>query len=212
MQVRKSKEKMLYRRHLEFSLVIVLFALIFVFQGWKQFDSKTAPPPPPTIPPVVVVDVVRTVQPDKVPPPSRPVMPEPTDDPLVPDNVTIPETGSFFTEIKEPPLPPDVSNEPVPFISVDVKPQPIGGYAAFVRNLVYPEIARKAGVEGQVIVKCLLDEQGNVIRAEIVKSLGNNGCDEAALAAVRTVKWTPAMQRDQAVRVWVNIPIMFKLR
>lgn len=212
MPVIKNKDKLFYPRHLELALVVALCCMIFVFQGWKQFDTQTSPPPPPIKPDIIQVDVIRTIQHDKVPPPSRPAMPEATDDPLVPDDVTIPETGSFLSDIKEPPLPPDIKDEPVPFISLDVHPQPIGGYAAFTRNLVYPEIARKAGVEGQVIVKCLLDEQGNVIRAEIVKSLGNVGCDEAALAAVRTVKWTPAMQRDKAVRVWVSIPIMFKLR
>ena len=63
-----------------------------------------------------------------------------------------------------------------------------------------------------MIVHVLVDEHGNVVATKILKSLGNNGCDEAAVAAIKSVKWKPAMQRDRPVKVWVAIPVIFKLK
>jgi len=80
------------------------------------------------------------------------------------------------------------------------------------QNLKYPEIARKAGVEGTVFVQVLVDVKGLVVDTRVVKSLGNNGCDEAAIDAIKKVKWKPAMQRDRPVKVWISIPVRFKLK
>jgi len=88
---------------------------------------------------------------------------------------------------------------------------PVGGFVEVQKNLRYPEIARKAGVEGTVFVKILVNEDGDVVETEIVKSLGDNGCDEAALEALKSVKWKPATQRDKPVKVWVTIPVRFAL-
>jgi len=110
-------------------------------------------------------------------------------------------------------VPPEEEDGETPiFVAYDEAPAPIGGFAAIQSNLVYPEIARKAGVEGRVYVNVLIDEKGNVIDTRILKSLGNNGCDEAAVAAIKSVKWKPAKQRDKPVKVWVGIPVVFKLK
>ncbi|HDL79000.1 MAG TPA: energy transducer TonB, partial [Bacteroidetes bacterium] len=94
----------------------------------------------------------------------------------------------------------------------DQAPEPIGGFIAIQKNLKYPEIARKAGVEGTVIIQVLIDEKGRVIKTKVLKSLGNNGCDQAAIAAIVKTRWKPAMQRDKPVKVWVSIPVIFKLK
>jgi protein TonB len=78
--------------------------------------------------------------------------------------------------------------------------------------LVYPEIARKAGVEGTVQVRVLISPKGEIIKIELIKSLGNNGCDEAAIKAIKSVKWNPAYQRDQPVQVWLSVSVRFKLK
>jgi protein TonB len=78
--------------------------------------------------------------------------------------------------------------------------------------LKYPEIARKAGIEGTVYVEAVIDEKGNVVQTAIMKSLGHSGCDEAAIAAIRSVKWKPAKQRDRAVKVRISIPVKFRLK
>ena len=111
-----------------------------------------------------------------------------------------------------PPPPPSPRDEDVIFVAYDKPPQPIGGFAAIQQNLVYPEIARRAGIEGTVIVHAQIGVNGEVVNTRILKSLGeNNGCDEAAVAAIKAVKWQPAKAKGQPVSVWVSIPVKFKL-
>jgi protein TonB len=96
--------------------------------------------------------------------------------------------------------------EIVPYYKVEVKPQPI-----HIPLPQYPELARQAGIEGQAVVKALVDVDGSIMAVQILKSSGNQMLDEAALAAARKSTFTPAKQRDKFVRVWVSIPIRFKL-
>ncbi|MBN2010419.1 M56 family metallopeptidase [candidate division KSB1 bacterium] len=99
---------------------------------------------------------------------------------------------------------------PVNFVAYDEPPQPIGGFVMLQKNLVYPETARKEGVEGKVMLQVNIDESGIVQHVNIVQSL-NAECDEAAINAVKSTKWEPARQQDKSVAVWVSIPIVFKL-
>lgn len=93
----------------------------------------------------------------------------------------------------------------------DEVPKPSGGFAAIQKNLKYPEIARKAGIEGNVIVHVLISEDGDVIDTRVLKSFGHNGCDEAAVNALKSVRWEPAVQAGKPVKAWVAIPVVFKL-
>ncbi|MFQ5751058.1 MAG: energy transducer TonB [bacterium] len=45
-----------------------------------------------------------------------------------------------------------------------------------------------------------------------MKSLGKNGCDEAAINALKSVKWQPAVKDGKPVEVWVAVPVVFKLK
>lgn len=92
----------------------------------------------------------------------------------------------------------------------DVMPSPVGGIMAIANNVVYPEEAKKAGVQGKVFVKAIIDESGNVVKTSIKKSVGS-GCDEAAMEAIRKTKFTPGTKDGNPVKVSVTIPIQFKL-
>ncbi len=203
-----------YQRNIELSLVLSLVFLVAVFQGWKQFEHEANAVIPEFDKPIYAENI-RTVYPKKIPKPSRPAIPVETDDPDVPIDATIEGNNNFITDIVPPPPPFNPEDGTVdhdPFISYDEPPTPVGGFMAIQRKVVYPEIARKAGVEGRVVVKCLIDERGNVIDTQILQSLGNNGCDEAAITAVRSVKWKAAMQRDKPVKVWISVPVTFRLK
>ena len=111
-------------------------------------------------------------------------------------------------------VPPPLSDESDGqiFVPYDDAPEPIGGFAAIQKNLKYPELARKAGIEGTVVVYARIDTEGVVAGTKIVKSLGeNNGCDEAAIEALKSIKWEPAKQRGKKVAVWVSVPVKFRL-
>jgi protein TonB len=76
----------------------------------------------------------------------------------------------------------------------------------------YPEIVRRAGIEGKVFVKMLVDTSGLVMETQILKSSGNQMLDQAAVAAAMKSRFSPAWQRDQKVRVWVARKFEFKLQ
>jgi len=103
-------------------------------------------------------------------------------------------------------------NKQEKFVAYDEAPKPVGGFAAIQKNLVYPETARKTGVEGRVVVNIHIDVNGNVTEAKIQQSLGENGCNEAAINALKSVKWEPAKQDGNPVSVWIGVPVVFKLK
>ena len=69
-----------------------------------------------------------------------------------------------------------------------------------------------AGVEGRVVLNALIDATGKVTETKILKSLGDTGCDEAAIAAIKATQWTPAQKEGNALAVWCGIPVVFKLK
>ena len=75
----------------------------------------------------------------------------------------------------------------------------------------YPEIAKKAGVEGRVYLQFVVDEQGNVHDPIVTRGIGA-GCDEEAIRAIREAKFKPGKQRGKAVKVKMSLPITFKLK
>jgi TonB family protein len=102
-------------------------------------------------------------------------------------------------------------NESDFYIAVEEMPEIIGGLKSIQEKIHYPEIAKRAGIEGKVYVLAFIDETGNVVNARIIKGIGA-GCDEAALDAVKQTKFTPGRQRGKPVKVQVSIPIVFKLQ
>jgi protein TonB len=97
------------------------------------------------------------------------------------------------------------------FVVVEDPPEIIGGLESIQRNVVYPETAIRAGVEGTVYVMVFVDENGNVERADVVKGIGA-GCDEAAVSAIMQAKFIPGKRNGKPVKVRVMIPIRFKLK
>jgi len=201
-----------YKKYIEAGLTISLGILLVLFQASKRADRDVEVQKELDFK-IEVDEIPQTEQMKRPPAPSRPSIPIESEDEDVPEDATIDATEINLDELPPPPPPPEEGEGDTPiFMAYDEAPQPLGGFRAIQANLKYPEIARKAGVEGRVYVNVLIDEHGNVIDTKILKSLGNNGCDEAAITAIRAVKWKPAKQRDKAVKVWVGIPVVFKLK
>ena len=97
------------------------------------------------------------------------------------------------------------------FMVAEEMPEPVGGIAAIGQKVRYPEIAKRAGIEGRVFVKAIIDTQGNVIETEVIKGLGA-GTDEAAVEAIKNSKFIPGKINGKPVKVQVAIPILFKLQ
>ncbi|HAC14375.1 MAG TPA: hypothetical protein DCE78_00290 [Bacteroidetes bacterium] len=102
-------------------------------------------------------------------------------------------------------------NDDETFIVVEQMPEPIGGMKSIYDKVEYPDIARKAGIEGRVVVQFVVDETGKVVDPHVIRGIGG-GCDEAAIAAVAGVEFTPGYQRGVPVRVQFQLPIVFRLQ
>jgi len=77
----------------------------------------------------------------------------------------------------------------------------------------YPENIKKDGIQGQVIVRAEVYENGSVGSVEILQSLDSSsgGLDESAIKAVKQWRFIPAKNKGKPVAVWVTFPISFKL-
>jgi protein TonB len=96
-------------------------------------------------------------------------------------------------------------------LDVDSIPSPIGGMEAIQKNIRYPEIAKRAGIEGTVLILAEIDELGNVVNTSVREGIGA-GCDEAAIDAIKKVKFKPAIRDSMPVKYRITIPIKFKLQ
>ncbi|MBK8562139.1 MAG: M56 family metallopeptidase [Saprospiraceae bacterium] len=79
------------------------------------------------------------------------------------------------------------------------------------KNIKYPAEAKEKGIEGTAYVKFVIEKDGSITGAEIVRNL-ENGCGEELKRLVGTMpKWIPGKQRGREVRVQFVLPVKFKL-
>ena len=76
----------------------------------------------------------------------------------------------------------------------------------------YPVLLREAGLGGEVLVWIFIDEEGQVVRTQVHQSSGHEAFDLAALKVADIIQFTPALNRDKRVPVWISIPILFMTR
>ena len=209
-----------YSLYLELGLVVALALLIGAFR--MHFNPDTQLDVQLQEQEVIAMDELpQTKQMERPPPPPRP--PAPIE---VPDDVVLEEeTFDFDAEIDfsvpvdiPPPPPPPVrkeevvEEEPEIFIVVEQMPELIGGIQSIQQHLRYPEIAKRAGIEGMVVVQFVVNEQGRPIDPAVIRSLGG-GCDEEAVRVIMEhARFTPGLQRGKPVRVRFSIPMRFLLK
>ena len=102
------------------------------------------------------------------------------------------------------------------FVTADVLPEFPGGYAALTKylssNLVYPNKAKETGIQGRVMVKFVVEEDGRTSHIEIIQSVGG-GCDEEVIRLIEQMpKWKPGKSKGKPIRCWFMLPIKFSLR
>lgn len=94
--------------------------------------------------------------------------------------------------------------------TVTTSPEPLPSYSN--PKPVYPELARKRGQEGRVLLSAHIDEKGELTELRVDKSSGFSLLDEAALKAVRRWRFKPALRDGMPVKGTALIPIEFLLR
>ena len=173
-----------YRKVMEVSIIFALLIIIFTFYAFKKFEVGVKLPQSVDIK-IEVVEIPPTEQITRPPPPARPMIPIEAEDDELLDDVTIDETEVVFEARDDTPPPPPPDDEVFEFFAVSEKP-------VLIKKAVprYPDLARKAQIEGKVVITVTIDKKGTVESAKIFKSVPL--LDEAAQAAASGSRWTPA--------------------
>lgn len=101
------------------------------------------------------------------------------------------------------------------FTAVEQQPDFPGGQSAMYKflgeNIKYPAAAQRANVSGRVFVKFVVEKDGSIGAVEVLKGIGF-GCDEEAIRVIKSMpKWNPGRQNGKNVRVFYNMPVVYKL-
>ena len=101
------------------------------------------------------------------------------------------------------------------FLVVEQPPEFVGGLEAMYKfiamNMKYPASARKRGIEGSVFVGFIIDADGVIREASIIKGISVD-CNDEALRVIKMMpKWNPGIQSGRPVRVKFVLPIKFKI-
>jgi protein TonB len=173
------------------------------------------PPPLPDVPPPPpeLATVVEPPPPD-LPPPVFPVEAPPPPPPPQPEKP------------KPPPPKPVQKRPPTPQAPVETQPQQAAPAAPAAPrtvsasqlgyivppNPIYPARSRKAGEQGNAVVRVLVDVTGRPAQVSLQTSSGHPELDQSALSAVRAAQFRPYAEGGLAQAVWVLVPINFVLR
>lgn len=218
MKVRKNPEADLrsyYRVFTQIGMIITL--LIFIIAVKVEF--KAEPTQEYVLQEQEVIEMEEIIQTQHIetpPPPPRPPVPVavPNDEIIEDIDFQIDAEMRLDGPLDLPPPPPaEEEEEPEEdfFVVVEEMPELQGGLAELQRKITYPEMARRAGIEGRVYVQFIVNEQGQVENPQVIRGIGG-GCDEEAIRAVQQAEFKPGMQRGRPVRVQYSLPIVFRLQ
>ncbi|MFC1661259.1 energy transducer TonB [Gemmatimonadota bacterium] len=198
-----------------FSMILATGVHIAVFDLWPDMtaevisfssDELTAIELPPEI---------------EIPPPPRTIA-RPATPVIAPGNIdediTIAPTTFKENPVSELPPPPsleeardmeDLARAPV-FTPFTVKPD-VKNRAEVQEALKqeYPSLLRDVGLGGTVYLWFFIDEEGRTVRTLVHESSGHPALDDAALRVADIIQFTPALNRDKRVPVWISLPISF---
>jgi protein TonB len=86
--------------------------------------------------------------------------------------------------------------------------RPKGGYQV---RPVYPESARRAGIQGTTLLRIHIEVDGHVSDVSVQRSAGHQSLDEAAADAVRRWRFEPALNSAGPVSMWAVVPVEFRI-
>jgi protein TonB len=207
--------------------------------GSPPDEAPAAPEPPaasePPIPPVALAPPDPTVAPlAEVAPPSAAAPPPAVAKPPPPKPPAVPKTRVNAPVAQQPRRPapppapsaesaiaaaspslptaaPSAAPQPAQLASVPiVPPQPVGG-ALGNRKPDYPMVARSRGLQGLVLLRVNVAPSGIPIAVTVAASSGHPILDEAAVAVVRTWRFSPATQAGVPVAAFADVPVHFSI-
>ncbi len=132
-------------------------------------------------------------------------------------NITAQETKStekIFSVVEQTPRFPGCEGAAVPDIErKNCADRNMLGY--IYQNIQYPQEALDNEIEGRVVIRFVVEKDGSISNAEVVKDIGG-GCGAEAVRIIGSMneleeKWTAGLNKGVAVRTLVNLPIKFKI-
>jgi TonB family protein len=115
-----------------------------------------------------------------------------------------------------PPPPPSNSANLKVYTFVEQNPQFPGGDGELMkflqRNIKYPKRARRLRIEGKVLLRFIVDETGAVTDVMVARSVDKDLDAEAVRVVKLLPNFTPGHQQGKPVRVYFNLPIVFRLQ
>lgn len=167
------------------------------------------------------LESVEVVQEFEIPPPpeqiQRPAVPVLSTDVNIDEDITIAEVTFDENPVSELPPPPtgsgvDVSSQPT-FTPYEVKPE-LRNRSEFSRALqrAYPPMLKDAGIGGTTVLWVYIDESGAVQNTRVTQSSGYEQLDQAAQQVMAQARFSPALNRDQRVPVWIQLPVTWQVQ
>jgi protein TonB len=156
-------------------------------------------------------DIVIPPPPEAIPRPATPIIASAN----ISEDITIPPTTFEDNPVEKLPPPPEevttteLAKTPT-FTPFTVRPD-IKNRKELETALMreYPPLLRDAGIGGSALVWFFVDEEGRVVNTQLKESSGQRALDEAALKVADIIQFTPALNRDKRVPVWISLPITF---
>lgn len=196
------------------SIILATGAHFSAFAFWPEFtaddfsftiEELTAIELPP--------EVVIPPPPQQIARPATPVMAAAD----IADDITIAPTTFEMNPVDELPPPPSLEQVVVlgdapTFTPFTVAPSILNREEIIdAMRAQYPPLLRDAGIGGEVRVFFFIDAEGSVQSTRIDETSGHKQLDDAALAVANLYRFSPALNRDEKVPVWVSFPIQFKV-
>ena len=120
-------------------------------------------------------------------------------------------TGEKNEKPVEQPKKPEVVYE-----EVQVQPMFVGGNVAMQKfieeNLQYPKKAKSQGIQGEVVVKCMISNEGRVIETQIETSVDPELDAEALRVVSAMPAFNPGMIDGACVAMWHSVPVKFEIK
>ena len=117
--------------------------------------------------------------------------------------------------VKEPEPVKETKEEEI-FVAVEQQAEFPGGQAALMKwlsnNIRYPEAAQQNDIQGRVVVKFVVEKDGSIGQATVVRGVDKDLDREALRVVKKMPKWQPGKNNGVAVRSYFNLPVTFKLQ
>ena len=182
------------------------------FYGFPTMSAAVEATPDPAFTMVAPPDVPLPPAPEAVQRPARPVMVAGADVDVVP--LTVGELWDRAPDLPPPPRAEETAARPSVWTGpVQYPPRLVNrGEVEQALESHYPALLREAGIGGRVRVSFFVIDDGTVFERRILESSGHGRLDDAALSVADVMRFSPAMNRDTPVSVWVTFPIEFTTR